>query len=85
MMETLQPSNPGIVLRDLLKEKSIEPRYFAIMLGVDEGFLNKLLEGNGYIDASLSAYLVAVLGQEHEGEYWLYMQRQYDGWKKTQP
>ena len=84
-METLQPPNPGIVLRDLLKEKSIDPKDFAIRLGVDEAFLKKLLEGNGHIDVSLSAYLVGLLEQEHEGEYWLFMQRHYDRWKKTQP
>jgi len=83
-METLQPPNPGIVLRDLLKEKSIDTKEFAIRLGVDEAFLNRLLEGKEQIGISLSAYLVGVLGGEHQGEYWLFMQRYYDSWKKTQ-
>jgi addiction module HigA family antidote len=84
-METLQPPNPGIVLRDLLKEKSIDPKEFAIRLGMHEASLNELLEGNGHIDASLSAYLVGLLGQDHAEEYWLFMQRHYDSWIKPHP
>jgi plasmid maintenance system antidote protein VapI len=69
----------------LLKEKSIDPTEFAIGIGVDRPSFNKLLQGNGHIDASLSTYLVGALEQDEIPEYWLFMQRDYDNWKKTHP
>jgi hypothetical protein len=69
----------------LVKRKINRPHGVCDRIGMDRPSFNMLLQGNGHIDASLSTYLVGALEQDEIPEYWLFMQRDYDNWKKTHP
>jgi addiction module HigA family antidote len=72
-----KPPHPGIVLADILKQKQITPREFAMRLRVDERLFVEILSGNRSIDSPLAAKINHVL-QENTPEHWYYMQKYYD-------
>lgn len=75
-MKTDDFKTPGQLVESLLDDRGWTQRVLAIILGVDETGLNKIVAGKRPVDAELSLLLSEVFGIE--AELFLELQKKYD-------
>jgi plasmid maintenance system antidote protein VapI len=75
--------HPGLALASVLKVSRVAPADFAMDLGVDEPFLNRIIEGKEDIDFSCSARINGCL-DEGTQQRWDEHQKAHNAWKKSQ-